>query len=117
MLLRAGRLLDRGEHVVLDASWSSRHGRKTAEALAAEHFSVLSEFRCECPAQVAQRRIEQRIIEGHDASEATALIAAGLAGFADPWPNSTLIDTEKLTPEDAVTLACSSLQANHRDQR
>lgn len=114
MLLRAGRLLERGEHVVLDASWSSKQDRKAAEALAAEHFSVLSEFRCECPTQVAQRRIEQRLLEGQDASEATALIAAGLAPFADPWPNSTLIDTEKLTPQNALALVCSSLQANYR---
>jgi uncharacterized protein len=71
LLRRAEGLLAQGESVVLDASWTARHHRTAAAALAAQ-------------------RIRDR---GATASDATAAIAAAMAATADPWPDAVVVDT------------------------
>jgi predicted kinase len=90
LLHRAEGLLAQGESVVLDASWTARHHRAAAAALAARSSSDLVALECRAPAQVAAQRIRER---GATASDATAAVAAAMAATADPWPDATVVDT------------------------
>ena len=93
MLDRAGRLLERGESVVLDASWTDRRWRDAARAIAASTASDMVELRCDVSAEIAATRITSRAAHGADASDADVEVAARLAAIADPWPSATKLDT------------------------
>jgi hypothetical protein len=81
--------------VILDASWSAEAERARARAAARARWSDIVEIRCEAPAGVARRRIDDRAACGRDASEATPEIARRLAADADPWPASRPLDTDR----------------------
>jgi len=100
LLHKARTLLDQGESVVLDASWSSDARRREARALAAAASAEVVELRCAVDADVAAARIEARLAEGSDASDATPAIARAMAAEADDWPEATVIRTED--PRDVV---------------
>jgi len=80
---------------VLDASWLHERHRYGARDLARRVGAVLVELRCECPAAIAEARIEHRNRAGTDASEATVEVARTLATSADPWPGAHPIDTSE----------------------
>jgi hypothetical protein len=84
-----------GDPVILDASWSAEAERARARAAARARWSDIVEIRCEAPAGVARRRIDDRAACGRDASEATPEIARRLAADADPWPASRPLDTDR----------------------
>ncbi|MFI7542521.1 AAA family ATPase [Actinoplanes sp. NPDC049599] len=88
---RARRLLERGETVVLDASWTRAGHRDTARALGVETHSAVTELRCAATAATIARRVAART---GDASDADAAVAAALAAEADPWPRAQPINTE-----------------------
>ena len=115
MLRRAELMLAGGQHVVLDASWSSESDRKAAESLAVDYCSFFTELRCVCPTEIAHQRIEHRAEEGVDASEATAEIADGLAAHADLWPTSTLIDTHTFSQSEAAAQAVQAVTNRLKD--
>lgn len=93
LLRRARLLLERGESVLLDASWNNAASRREAAALASGLSAELHELRCVVPAEVAAGRIESRLSTGNDASDATVEIARRMAIVADPWDGATPIDT------------------------
>jgi predicted kinase len=93
LLGRAGTLLERGESVVLDASWSSALLRSQARDLARATTSDLVELRCDAAATVATARINARRDRGVDASEATPAIAEEMAARFAAWPEAATIDT------------------------
>jgi uncharacterized protein len=104
MLNRARTLLGLGEHVVLDASWSSAAEREAARDLAGATSSRIVELRCAAPAAVTEPRITTRT----DASEATPEIAARMREDFAPWPQATEIDTAG-HPESAKSAAWAAL--------
>jgi aminoglycoside phosphotransferase family enzyme/predicted kinase len=89
VLHRAGILLERGEHVVLDASWSSERHRASARELAQRTHTALTEICCVAPADVAAERLASR---RRGASDADASIAASMAATMDPWPQAKTVD-------------------------
>lgn len=93
MLLEARRLVGLGEHVVLDATWTSQLHRELARQVAVETSSDLVELRCTLPRAEADERIRLRQAEGTDASEATVEIAAMLASRFESWPEAIEIAT------------------------
>lgn len=93
MVRRARRLLQRGETVVLDASWNRAEHRDTARMLATETHSDLVELRCTAAEATVNARLAGRT---GGASDADAVIAAAMAADADPWPEATVIDTDEL---------------------
>jgi uncharacterized protein len=111
LLERARRLLERGEPVVLDASWTDRRYRTAAEAVAGETSSELVEVECMAPAAVAAERLQKRASVGADVSDATPSVAAAMVATADPWPSACSIDTT--TPADD-TLARGETTVRHR---
>jgi hypothetical protein len=93
-LLRRGRAsLERGETVVLDASWARRHWREDAARLAGETAAELVQLRCEAPVEVAAARVAARISAGGDASDAQPEVARAIAQSFDPWPEAALVET------------------------
>ena len=91
---RARCLIERGQSVVLDASWNDDAHRAPVRAAARSTSSELSELCCELPADLAAGRMRRRDEEGMDASDATPAIAAALARRADPWPEARKIVTD-----------------------
>jgi aminoglycoside phosphotransferase family enzyme/predicted kinase len=102
LLDRARRLLELGEPVVLDASWTDRQHRAAAAAVARETSSELVEVEATAPAEVAAERLRERARAAGDVSDATPAVAAAMAATADAWPSARSFDTT--TPKD-VTLA------------
>jgi len=98
LLARAGKLLHRGETVVLDASWNRAAHRDAAADVAARTHSTLIALRCTAPPEVAATRLRRR---APGMSDADQHIAAAMATDADPWPQATTINTEA-TPEECV---------------
>ncbi len=110
LLARAEALVERGERVVIDASWSDGRQRAAARELASRAAAPLLEIRCTCPSEVAARRIEARSRRGTDPSEATVEVAGALAARFDHWPEATDLDTTD--PPDAVA---AQAEAAHRE--
>ncbi len=110
LLARAEALVERGERVVIDASWSDGRRRAAARELASRAAAPLLEIRCTCPSEVAARRIEARSRRGTDPSEATVEVAGALAARFDHWPEATDLDTTD--PPDAVA---AQAVAAHRE--
>jgi predicted kinase len=95
LLRRARRLLERGETVVLDASWTRAGHRRAARILGAETHSTVVELRCVAGAATMINRLAHRT---GDASDADASIAAAMSTEADPWPQAHPIITDR-TPD------------------
>lgn len=100
MLVEARRLLGLGEHVVLDATWTSQVHREVARHTADETATDLVELRCTLPRSEADERIRRRQAEGTDASEATVEVAAMLAARFESWPEA--IDVPTAAPPEQV---------------
>lgn len=71
---RAGEALERGVHVILDATFLSPAERTAAARLAGEHGAGFRMVECECPDEIARGRIEARRERGADASNADAAV-------------------------------------------
>jgi hypothetical protein len=110
LLDRARSLLEFGEPVVLDASWSARAWREQASALAEGTSSDLVELRCDAPASVAEARLIIRARTGLDASDATADVAARMGTEFDPWPTALTVDTSP-HPDEAASAGQFAVQA------
>lgn len=106
LVRRARLLLERGESVVLDASWVSAAHRDAARVVAAATSSDLRELCCSAPQTVAVQRITSRAGSTHLVSDADAGVAAALHDSQAPWPEALRIDT--LAPvADSVASAAS----------
>jgi aminoglycoside phosphotransferase family enzyme/predicted kinase len=108
ILGRARRLLERGESVLLDASWRSTAPRAQARALADETVADLCELRCDAPPEVAAARLERRLTDAVDASDATAEVARRMGDDADTWEDATVIPTAD-SVEASVTAAIAAM--------
>ncbi len=110
-LVRRARLyLERGEAVILDASWIDASQRAAAARVAADTRSEFMALCCICDDAVAVSRIAQRRNRGGDASEATAEVRTAMAARADAWPPSAIvIDTSDGSAADALAAALRGL--------
>ena len=93
MLARADQLLQRGESVLLDATWQSARPEPALVTSLPAPAPGSGELRCTAPQTVADSRIEERIVATDDASDATVAVAHDLAATFEPWPEATVIDT------------------------
>jgi hypothetical protein len=109
LLDRARVLLELGEPVILDASWTDGHWRDQARALAHDTTSDLRELRCHTAVEIAAERLAARANTGTDASDATSEIATRMASRADLWPTAVTIDTSS-SPESALTAALVAIR-------
>ncbi len=93
LLRRAGLLIERGESVVLDASWSRAEHRVEARALADTLGARLVELECVLGQELARHRIETRLADGRDPSDARPELLSDLRARQQPWPEATPIET------------------------
>jgi predicted kinase len=117
LIRRAVELVELGEPVILDASWTDRRHRALALVAAQRTSSRLIELECHVAADVAAIRLRDRARAGADASDATPTVARSMAARADPWPSAQVVDTragpEQVT-EEARTLVASTLRVPAR---
>lgn len=94
LLARARAGLERGESVVLDASWLDDGHREAARDLAHRAHAELVGLRCQAPDDVVGARLAARrgpaTAHGSDAGPE---VAAALAAVARPWPQAEPVDT------------------------
>ncbi len=90
---QAGELLERGENVVLDATWSKTRHRVEARNLASDKSAQLTELKCHTSLAIAKERIERRGAMVFNPSDATVETADYLAANFDLWPQSIEVDT------------------------
>ena len=109
LLQRAGCLLERGESVILDASWIDRYRRDEAHRVADRTASNLVEFCCDVHTDEAIARIERRLSQHADVSEATPKVRLAMEQAMDIWPSATVIDTTGATPEQSLAGALDAL--------
>jgi uncharacterized protein len=109
LLTRAERLLERGESVVLDASFTRAAHRERAADVAARTSSTLVALRCEADPGVAAARLRSR---ARTASDADERIAAAMATGADPWPEAITIRTDRGVTETSRTRPVDDLGPN-----
>jgi aminoglycoside phosphotransferase family enzyme/predicted kinase len=93
LLDRARLALERGESVIVDASWSTAGWRQEARAVAADTASELVELRCSVAPELATARIVARRTGDAHASDADAEIAAAVRAGFDPWPSAQMVST------------------------
>ena len=98
LLSRAGRLLARGESVIVDASWESPGRRAAAAKLAGTARADLVVLLCTAPADIVERRLAAR---AGGVSDADVAVARQMAATQAPWPEAVTIDTSG--PAPAVT--------------
>lgn len=95
MLSQAAQLLERGETVVLDATWSHEHWRQQARQLARRLSATTTELEC----QLSQARADERLLargrHGSDPSEAGIEVAHRLAERFEPWPAAHSLSTDR----------------------
>jgi predicted kinase len=112
LLRRAELGLRSGESVILDATWSSASWRSAARRVATDASADLVELRCDLPPDVAASRIERRLHDGTDVSDADARIAAAVRAQFDDWPEAHTVST--VPPVDVVVDAAAALVGAHR---
>ncbi|MEV4346479.1 AAA family ATPase [Actinoplanes sp. NPDC049596] len=106
LLDRARRLLERGETVVLDASWYAPRRRAAARELARATSSALHEIRCTAGAATVSGRLARR---HGDASDADTVIAKAMSAAFGPWPEATLIATDE-SPDQSLSRARAAVE-------
>ncbi|GID32340.1 AAA family ATPase [Paractinoplanes brasiliensis] len=99
LLRRAEELLERGETVILDASWTAARHREAARRVAAATHSDLHELRCTADRATVVQRLAHRT---GSMSDADATIAAAMTAAAASWPEAHLITGASLDQALAV---------------
>jgi predicted kinase len=92
MLGRARTAVSQGCSVLLDASWRDDDRRRQAKAVAAESGAIVVEIRCVVEERVAIHRLA-RTRAGYSRAGVKTRDAMR-AGFG-PWPEATVIDTDR----------------------
>ena len=108
MLDRAHLALQRGESVVLDASWSDAGWRRRAREVARHSAAVLVEVCCVVPDQVAAARLAAPRGGPSDAAVPTRISMA--AEFA-AWPEAVTLPSDVVDPLPALLSAVESAVA------
>jgi uncharacterized protein len=90
LIHRAGELIDLGETVVLDASWTQADLRALAADGASRAHAELVGVQCWAPSTV---RLDRLIARTEDASDADWQVADRMALDADPWPDAIRLST------------------------
>ena len=106
-------LLEDGQSVIVDASFSRSAWRAAAATLATDASAAVVELRCTLPTNIAADRLRERNIRGTDASDADAGIATAMQDEFDEWPTATEIDTRP--PRSVVAARVRELVDPRRD--
>jgi predicted kinase len=103
---RARRLLELGESVILDASFSAAVHRAAARQAAARAGAWCTELVCRAEPEVVEARLARRAADRNEVSDATVEVAEAIRARFEPWPEATVLDTA--APVDDVIAAASA---------
>ena len=92
---QATLLLQRGESVVVDATWSSAETRAAMRSCADVAAAEVDELQCVLPAAVARERIARRSASIYNPSDATPELVDHMMARFDPWPEAREISTNQ----------------------
>lgn len=95
LIRQAELLLQAGENVVLDGSWSTEPQRVKARELARRTGAEILQLECELPLGIAKERLIRRMANPLLISDATPEIADHLSALREPWPDAISIDTNR----------------------
>ncbi len=95
MLHQAAAMLEAGESVVLDATWSRAAHRELAADVARSHHAEVVRLECRLDPAIARERIARRMADVWNPSDATPELVDHLAGSRDPWPEATAVDMSR----------------------
>jgi predicted kinase len=109
LLEQAELLLGRGESVVLDASWNTEAHRAAARSLAGACGAEVVEIECILPVGMARERVEARLREGTDPSDATPEMLDMFRQRQEPWLTANRVDTSG-TRQSAVDHAAAVIE-------
>ncbi len=94
LFVRAERLLERGETVVVDASFTRAAHRDLAADVAARTRSRLVALRCEADPAVTVTRLHGR---PPSVSDADQQISVAMAATVEPWPDAATVRTDEVS--------------------
>lgn len=100
-------LLESGEGVVLDATWSHAEHRIAARSLAGVCGAEFVELECAVPRNVAKERIRLRSAQEWNPSDATSELVDRFAVTFDRWPSALKISTAAHIDRVAVDAVAS----------
>ncbi len=92
---QASVLLQRGESVVLDASWRQSQHREMAREMAEACGAQIIELQCQLDEAIAKERIVRRMASPWTVSDATTEVVDFFTETTEPWPEATHLDTEQ----------------------
>ena len=118
LLDRAGKVLDQGRSVILDASWRDAGHRQLARRLAEIKGADLLELECQVDAETARLRLIERAVVGLDASDARPELLAELRRRHQSWPEAIPVDTSASVARvvaDAVAAISAADEADAAD--
>jgi aminoglycoside phosphotransferase family enzyme/predicted kinase len=92
LLREATLVLEQGESVVLDASWTSSAERARAREIGQRLGAELVEIECRLALDQARTRLQQRLASSATLSDATPEVLEMLASTRDPWPEASTLD-------------------------
>lgn len=92
---QATLLLQGGESVVVDATWSSAETRAAMRACAEIGAAEVDEIQCVLPNAVARERIARRSASIYNPSDATPDLVDHMMDRFDPWPEARGISTNQ----------------------
>jgi uncharacterized protein len=102
-------LMKAGHGVVLDASWTSEFQRAAVRKLARSCGAELVEIECHLDESIARERIERRLADPLNESDATPDLVDRLAARRDPWPTACGVSTLPAI-DDVVSAAIAIIE-------
>ncbi len=90
---RVSLLLERGESVIVDASFSNPEQRERARELGRRCGADVTELECVLDSSTASDRIERRLERGNDPSDARPEILDELRAMHAAWPEAIPVST------------------------
>jgi aminoglycoside phosphotransferase family enzyme/predicted kinase len=98
---KARFIVEHGETVVVDASFSTAKQRELFHHIAVEKDTPLVELECTAPNQVLQARLRDRGQGPSRYSDADLVIGSKLAAQRESWPSAVLVNTSTSQDESA----------------
>ncbi len=90
---RVALLLERGESVIIDASFGNPLQRERAREVGRHCGADVTEIECVLDSATAKSRIERRLERGNDPSDARPEILDELRAMHAPWPEAEPVST------------------------
>lgn len=112
LVAEAALLLDAGESVLLDATWTDPAHRALARDVARRCGAELIEIECQLDPDLARARIAKRQRESSDASDASPSLVVPVGNRRGSWPPAWDIDTSR-SPDVVLEDVARRLRKRH----